>query len=82
MLLAPVRCSLLWLAGQNDKLGDENIHDNFMEATIGRGEAWSVCESILGLCSTKERKEPDTCLHVPRTAIVFCKTVLVFRRSV
>ena len=40
---------------------------------------WSVCESILGLCSTTERKEPDSCLHVQRAAIVFCIFCMIVR---
>ena len=54
-------------------MGEKKIHD------YGRGESWSVCEWILGLCSTEEHKELDGCLHVTRAAIVFCKSVLVFK---
>ena len=59
-------------------MGGENFMKIFIEAKIGRGEAWLVSESIVGLCSTEERKELVSYLHVPRAATVFCQSVRVF----
>ena len=43
--------------------------DNFINIFGSKNwamEAYSMCESILGLCSTEDRKEPDGCLHAAR----------------
>ena len=49
---------------------------------LGDGSVVGVrFEMWLGLCSPEERKEPDSCLHVPRAAIVFCKSVFVSGRG-
>ena len=71
---------------------DDNFMKNFWKQGLGDGSVMQIswkqkvgdvkrgrcAKWTLRLCSSEECKELDSYLHVPRAAIVFCKSVRVF----